>query len=165
MIFVAWFLVAATVIFILWVFAGVGRCYQAAVVSVAQFFAQCLGYTGWQLSAADFSRTYLGNLNLVPFLALAVVTPIRLSKRGKMFLIGLPILFFIHVINLVAHFPFWFHSSKAAKLMIDYTIGICGMGVPFAVWYVFARELPWLKLRLEKKPKRKQGRPKTKRKG
>jgi len=49
----------------------------------------------------------LVNYNLIPFLALIIATP-KISKWriGKSLLIGLPILFVFHIVNMVAHFPF-----------------------------------------------------------
>ena len=152
-IFIGKFLVAATAIFAIWIF--VGKYYQAAVLAVANLFTRLMGYSLVQRAIMHPENAYLGNFSLVSLLALAAVTPIPLARRGKMLLSGLPILFALHVIDVVAYFPAYFHHSEFAAMMVTYTIGICGLLAPFAIWYVFARELPWLKLGAEPKAKRK----------
>lgn len=150
--FIGKFLVAATVIFVIWIF--VGKYYQAALLAVADFFTRLMGYSPMQRAIMHPENAYLGNFSLVSLLALAAVTPIPLVRRGKMLLIGLPILFAVHVIDVVAYFPAYFHHSEFAVMIVTYAIGICGLLAPFAIWYVFARELPWLKLGAELKVKR-----------
>ena len=62
---------------------------------------------------------HLANFNLVPLVALAIAIPgWRLRERGKMLAIGIPLLFLLHVLDLVAHFPMYFHGSGIAQFVV-----------------------------------------------
>jgi hypothetical protein len=114
----------------------IGPFYQTAVFAVARVLLLLMGYTPLQISAVNLSGAYLGNFNLVPLVALAIATP-RLAprKRLEMLGIGLPVLFLLHVIDLVAHFPLYFHGSQLAQLIV-YSIGVGGVALPFLIWFV-----------------------------
>ncbi|KAA0001725.1 MAG: hypothetical protein FE048_05000 [Thermoplasmata archaeon] len=78
----------------------------------------------------------LVNYNLIPFLALIIATP-KISKWriGKSLLIGLPIFFVFHIVNMVAHFPYYYENSSFARGII-FSFGIINMGLPFLLWFI-----------------------------
>ena len=97
-----------------------------------------MGYTPLQISGMDFSGAYLANFNLVPLVALAIATPkLAVRRRIEMLAIGIPILFLLHVLDLVAHFPMYFHGSGIAQLVV-YSIGVVGVAAPFIIWFALS---------------------------
>ena len=71
-------------------------------------------------------------------MALAVATRgWGLRERGKMLIIGVPILFLLHILDLVTHFPMYFPSSGITQV-IAYSMGVGGVAMPFVIWVVFA---------------------------
>ena len=95
-----------------------------------------MDYTPAQISAVNLSGAYLGNFNLVPLVALAIATPkLVLRRRIEMLVIGIPLLFLLHVLDLVAHFPMYFYESGIAQLVV-YSIGVAGVAMPFIIWFV-----------------------------
>ncbi len=136
LVFMLEFMAVSAVFLALWYY--IGEFYQGAVFFFAKHILLAMGYTPVQISAVNLSGAYLVNFNLVPLVALAIVTPgWRLRKRGEILAIGIPILFLLHVLDLVAHFPMYFHGSEIAQ-MIVYSIGIGGVALPFIIWFVFA---------------------------
>ena len=76
------------------------------------------------------------NFNLVPLVALAIATlGWGLKERGKMLAICLPLLFLLHVLDLVAHFPMYFHGSGIAQFVV-YSICVGGVAMPFSIWFI-----------------------------
>jgi hypothetical protein len=112
-----------------------GPYYQTVVFLFARPFLRLMGYTPLQIAALNLSTAYLGNFNLVPLIALAIATP-RLALRSRLELLGLgiPLLFLLHVIDLVAHFPLYFHGSILAQVVV-YSIGVGGVALPFIIWF------------------------------
>ena len=138
-IFLLQFLAASATFLALWYY--IGEFYQGAIFFVAKRILLLMGYTPLQISAVNLSNAYLGNFNLVPLVALAITTPgWRLRDRGEILAIGIPILFLLHVLDLVAHFPLYFHGSGVAQFIV-YSIGVGGVAVPFIIWVA----LFWLK--------------------
>ncbi len=130
------FMAVSAVFLALWYY--IGEFYQGAIFFFAEHILLAVGYTPVQISAVNLSGAYLVNFNLVPLVALAIVTPgWRLRERGEMLVIGIPILFLLHVLDLVAHFPMYFYGSGIAQ-MIVYSIGVGGVAMPFIIWFVFA---------------------------
>jgi uncharacterized MnhB-related membrane protein len=116
----------------------IGEFYQGAIFFVAKHLLLSMGYTQLQIAAVNLSAAYLGNFNLVPLVALAIATPRwRLRERGEMLVIGVPILFLLHVLDLVAHFPMYFHGSGFAQFIV-YSIGVGGVAMPFIIWFMVA---------------------------
>ena len=114
----------------------IGPFYQIAVFGFARVLLLFMGYTPLQISAVNLSGAYLGNFNLVPLVALAIATPrLILRKRLEMLGLGLPLLFLLHVVDLVAHFPLYFHGSWLAQVIV-YSIGVGGVALPFVIWFV-----------------------------
>jgi len=129
------------------VFLGVwyymGEFYQGAIFFVAEHILLLMGYTPVQISAVNLSGAYLGNFNLVPLVALAIATPkLVLRRRIEMLAIGIPILFLLHVVDLVAHFPLYFYGTGIAQLVV-YSIGVGGVALPFIIWFAFLFREPF----------------------
>lgn len=115
---------------------SIGPYYQSAVFGFARVLLLLLGYTPLQIAAVNLSGAYLGNFNLVPLVALAVATPrLMLRRRLELLGLGIPLLFLLHVLDLVAHFSLYFHGSRLAEVIV-YSIGVGGVALPFIIWFV-----------------------------
>jgi hypothetical protein len=133
-LFLMEFMLASALVLGAWYY--IGPFYQTAVFGVARLFLLLMGYTPLQIAAVNLSSAYLGNFNLVPLVALALVTPkLTPRRRVEMLAIGLPLLFLLHVIDLVAHFPLYFHDSGVARILV-YSIGVAGVALPFIIWFL-----------------------------
>ena len=133
-IFLLEFMAVSAIFLVAWYY--VGAFYQGAVFFFAEHILLAMGYTPMQISAVNLSGAYLGNFNLVPLVALAITTPkLALKRRLEMLVIGIPILFLLHVLDLVAHFPMYFHGSGIAQFVV-YSIGVGGVALPFIIWFV-----------------------------
>ena len=133
--FLLTFLMVSVAFLIVWFY--IGEMYQSAVYFVAEYLLLALGYTPLQISAVSLPRAYLVNFNLVPLVSLAIATPgWGLRTRGEMLLLGLPILFMLHVVDLVAHFPMYFYGSGIAQIVVQ-SIGVGGVATPFIIWVAF----------------------------
>ena len=131
-IFLLEFLAVSALFLAIWYY--IGEFYQVVVFFFAKLILLTMGYSPVQISAVNLSGAYLGNFNLVPLVALAIATPgWGLRKRGEMLAIGIPILFFLHVLDLVAHFPMYFYGSEFAQFIV-YSIGVGGVAMPFIIW-------------------------------
>ena len=134
LIFLLLFLLVSALFLGAWYY--IGPFYQAAVLAVARVLLLLMGYTPLQIAAVNLSGAYLGNFNLVPLVALAIATPrLGLRQRLEMLAVGVPLLFLLHVIDLMAHFPLYFHGSKLAQVIV-YSIGVGGVALPFLIWFV-----------------------------
>lgn len=137
LIFLLEFMVVSGIFLAVWYY--IGEFYQGAIFFFAEHILLAMGYTPVQISAVNLSGAYLVNFNLVPLVALAIATPgWRLKERGKMFGIGVPILFLLHVLDLVAHFPYakemYIQSPGFATLVVD-SIGVIGLAMVFIIWF------------------------------
>ena len=112
-----------------------GAFYQGIIFSFAKLILLAMGYTPVQISAVNLSGAYLVNFNLVPLVALAIATPkLGMRRRCEMLAIGIPLLFLLHVLDLVAHFPMHFYGSGFARMVV-YSIGVAGVAAPFIIWF------------------------------
>jgi hypothetical protein len=135
LVFLLEFMVVSVVFLGVWYY--IGEYYQAAVFFVARHILLLMGYAPVQISAVNLSGAYLVNFNILPLVALAVATPgWGLRTRCEMLLVGIPLLFLLHVVDLVAHFPMYFHGSGIAQLVV-YSIGVGGVALPFIIWFAF----------------------------
>jgi hypothetical protein len=113
----------------------IGEFYQGVIFFFAKHILLAMGYTLAQISAVNLLGAYLVNFNLVPLVALAIVTPkLGMRKRCEMLAIGIPLLFLLHVLDLVAHFPMYFYGSGIARMVV-YSIGVAGVAAPFIIWF------------------------------
>jgi hypothetical protein len=133
-LFLLEFMVVSAVFLGLWYY--IGESYQSTVFFFAKYILLLMGYDPLQISAVNLSRAYLGNFNLVPLVALAIATPkLAMKRRIEMLAIGIPLLFLLHVLDLVAHFPLYFHGSEIARVVV-YSIGVGGVALPFIIWFI-----------------------------
>ncbi len=133
-VFLLEFLAVSAIFLAVWYY--VGELYQCVVLFFAAQILLASGYTAVQISAVNLSGAYLGNFNLVPLFALAIATPgWGLKERAKMLALGVPVLFLLHVLDLVAHFPMYFYGSGLARMVV-YSIGVAGVAAPFIIWLV-----------------------------
>ncbi len=138
LLFLSAFLFASAAFLMLWI--HIGEAYQNIVFIVAKFILRAIGYSESQISAVNLSGAYLVNFNLVPLFALAAVTPrISLIKRAKILIFGFPILFSLHVLDIVAHFPLHFYGSELAWFVVN-SIGVASIAAPFIIWFIFVQE-------------------------
>jgi hypothetical protein len=129
------FMVVSVAFLVVWFY--IGELYQGAVCFVARYILLALGYTPLQISAVSLPRAYLVNFNLVPLVSLAIATPgWNLRTRCELLLLGLPVLFLLHVVDLVAHFPLYFYGSGIAQIVVQ-SIGVGGVATPFIIWIAF----------------------------
>jgi len=125
---------------LLGVWYHIGEYYQAVVFFVARLILLALGYSSEQIAGLDFTGAYLVNFNLVPLLALAIATPkLTLRRRLQMLTIGVPILFLLHVLDIVAHLPhfieyYYLHRLGFATLVVD-SLGVIGLAIVFVIWF------------------------------
>ncbi len=72
------------------------------------------------------------NFNIVPLVALILATPrIETARRIAMLVIGVSVLFCIHVIDLVSHFTDY-------EIIVLMAVG--EVAVPFVLWFVLAHK-------------------------
>ena len=135
-IFLIEFMAISVVFLCIWYY--IGEFYQCVIFFFAKNILIAMGYTQLQISAVRLSHAYLVNFNLVPLFALAIATPkIPLKSRIEMLAVGVPLMFLLHVFDLVAHFPMYFYDSEIAKFII-YSIGIGDIVLPFIIWFIFS---------------------------
>ena len=138
LLFLSAFLFASAGFLMLWIY--IGGAYQNIVFIVAKSILRAMGYSESQISAVNLSGAYLVNFNLVPLFALAAVTPrISLIKRAKILIFGFPLLFSLHVLDIVAHFPLHFYGSELAWFVVN-SIGVASIAAPFIIWFIFVQE-------------------------
>ena len=134
-IFLIEFMAVSAVFLCIWYY--IGEFYQCIIFFFAKNILIAMGYTQLQISAVRLSHAYLVNFNLVPLFALAIATPkMPLRSRIEMLTVGIPLIFLLHVFDLVAHFPMYFYGSEIAKLVV-YSIGVGNVAMPFVIWFVF----------------------------
>ena len=134
-IFLIEFMAVSVVFLCIWYY--IGEFYQRVIFFFAKNILIAMGYTQLQISAVRLSHAYLVNFNLVPLFALAIATPkMPLKSRIEMLAVGIPLIFLLHVFDLVMHFPMYFYGSEIAKLVV-YSIGVGNVAMPFVIWFVF----------------------------
>lgn len=139
LLFLIEFLVVSAIFLAGWYY--IGRWYQNLVFYFARLVLLAMGYTKLEIAALNLSDAYLVNFNLVPLIALAVVTPkLTLKKRIEILVIGIPVLFLLHVLDIVVRFPMHINHSEFAR-MVYASIGVAWMAVPFIIWVVIAVSL------------------------
>lgn len=141
------FLIFSFVFFIIWI--RLGEMYLFLIAYTSNYLLQLMGYN--ITLAADgipyfiyrgirigMEGSQLGNFNIVPFLALILATPdINPVKRIKMILMGMPVLFSLHVIDFISRFPMYFHQSEAARI-IYVSVALGEIAVPFLLWFALS---------------------------
>ncbi len=143
LIFIGKFLLFSTLLFALWII--IGRYYLLFLAHLATPFLHLMGYDVTLVVNEQIIFTYMGaeiglahaeltNYNIIPFIALILATPLTLRRMGKNLLIGLPVIVLFHLINLIAHFPFYFDQNMLAGFIMTFS-GITRMLIPFLLWF------------------------------
>jgi hypothetical protein len=110
----------------LWQIGGLSA-YHALYSPIAEAIYECLGFEGVATPARD------RYINLVPFLALMVLTP-NLSTRRRIggIAIGMLILFMMHIaVNLTAN---------PRTLRLPWSVSLALDAAPFFLWVIIANE-------------------------
>ena len=147
--FIIRFLVLTIVLYIIWI--PLGKGYLLILAWISQYLLWVIGYhvelvvNGmpyfiYNDMIIDMENTHLSNFTLVPLVALIFATPgIKFDKRLNMLIIGVFILFCIHITGFVSHFPIYIHGSKVAETVMVF-IAVCNMAVPFVLWFILAHK-------------------------
>lgn len=147
--FVTRFFIFSILFFVIWIF--IGRYYLMAIAYISKFILGFMGYDATLFhnheiyficrgAQVGLTNSELANYNIVPFLALIFSTP-RTNRFviGKSLIFGLPVIFIFHVVNMVAHFPYYYNGSSFAQVVIN-SAGVINMGLPFLLWVLFYRD-------------------------
>ncbi len=148
--FLVKFLVLTIVLFIIWI--PIGKIYLLLLAGVSKYVLLVMGYhatpfldvapafecRGYRIGMEEYA--HLVNYNSIPLVALIIATPnIELSRRVKMLLIGVSVLFCMHVIDFVAHFPMICNGSGIAETIVIF-MAVGEVAVPFVLWFVLAHK-------------------------
>lgn len=142
-LFIGKFVLFSSLLFLFWVF--IGRYYLIFLAHAATPFIHTMGYDVTLVVNEQILFTYLGsemglthselaNYNIIPFIALVLATPITVKKMGKNLLIGLPVIFCFHLLNLIAHFPLYYDGNIFANFIISFS-SVTRMLIPFLLWF------------------------------
>ncbi|GEM_PF-2611419 len=146
--FIIKFVIFSILFFILW--TQIGRYYTLVISHVSHLLLKGMGYDValhhngeiyfmYRGGLINLENTELINFNLASFLALILATPlIRKQRILKSLAWGLPILFVFHVINLVAHFPYY-DGHSWARAIVSFS-GITNMALPFILWIALTHD-------------------------
>jgi len=146
--FLVKFLILTLVLFLIWI--PVGKVYLLVLAWVSKYVLLVMGYhtTPYAADAPAFvcrgfmigmeEYAHLVNYNSIPLVALIFATPnIELNRRIKMLLIGVSVLFCMHVIDFVAHFPLVCNGSGIAEAVVIF-MAVGKFAAPFVLWFVLA---------------------------
>jgi hypothetical protein len=147
------FFVIAFILFIIWI--PVGKAYLLLLALVSKYLLWAMGYhvtlfwngTPYFLylgTDIGMKNAHLGNYNIIPLISLILATPnIALNRRLKMLMIGIFLLFCLHTVNFVSHFPRYFDGSEIAGVVMSF-IAVGGVAIPFVMWFMLAhKEIFW----------------------
>jgi len=159
MVFIGKFLLFSAILFIIWIY--IGRYYLIFLAQVSTPILYLLGYQvslvvneqimftflGSEMILTD---SYLNNYNIVPFVALVLATSFNKDRIIKTLLIGLPIIFLFHLIDLIAHFPLYYYGDGFAGFLISIS-AITRMLIPFLIWFALSYDYILHTFRIRKK--------------
>lgn len=142
--FLVKFLILTLVLFLIWI--PVGKVYLLVLVWVSKYVLLIMGYNAGLVvengvpmlfvyygPVAVLDNAHLMNFNIIPLVALILATPrIETARRIVMLVIGVFVLFCMHVIDLVSHF------TDYEILTIFMAVG--EVAVPFVLWFVLAHK-------------------------
>ena len=146
--FLVKFLILTLVLFLIWI--PVGKVYLLVLAWASKAVLWVMGYhatmsvdgapifvcRGFMIGMEEYA--HLVNYNIIPLIALIIATPgIELNRRIKMLLIGVLVLFFMHVIDFVSHFPMYCSGSGIAETVVIF-MAVGKVAVPFVLWFVLA---------------------------
>jgi hypothetical protein len=147
--FLVKFLILTLVLFLIWI--PVGKIYLLLLAWASKAVLWVMGYQVTLITegspvfiyhgvAVGMKDAHLANFNIVPLVALILATPrIELVRRVKMLVIGMFLLFAMHVIDFVSHFPMYFSGSGIAEIVVIF-MAVGEVAVPFVVWFVLAHK-------------------------
>ena len=143
------FIAFSIVVYFLWYFF-LGKPYLFALAYASKYLLFAMGYKVSLITTGDtpyFAYTgmkismegaHLQNYNIVPLVSLTLaVTGVSLKRKGKMLLIGMAVLFLLHLTNFVSHIPEYFDRSQLAHMIIE-SMGVGQVAVPFLIWFALA---------------------------
>ena len=143
------FLILTFVLFLIWI--SLGEKYLLLLAWVSKYVLWIMGYhvtlvtdgtpffvySGIEIGMKD---AHLANFNIIPLIALILATPrIEPVRRMKMLAIGTFLLFCLHIIDFVSHFPMYFHGSGIAEMVVIF-MAVGEVAVPFVMWFVLAHK-------------------------
>lgn len=146
--FIIKFVIFSIMLFILW--TQIGRYYTLGISHVSYLVLEGMGYDValhhngmiyfmYRGGLINLENTELINFNLASFLALILATPrIRVHRILESLAWGLPILFLLHVINLIFHFPYY-DGHSWARAVVSFS-GITNMALPFILWIALTHD-------------------------
>ena len=147
--FLVKFLILTFVLFLIWI--PVGKVYLLLLAWVSKAVLWVMGYQVtlvtdgspifiYHGAAVGMKDAHLANFNIVPLVALILATPrIELVRRVNMLVIGMFLLFTMHIIDFVSHFPMYFGGSGIAETVYIF-MAVGEVAVPFVVWFVLAHK-------------------------
>ena len=145
--FLVKFLILTLVLFLIWI--PVGKVYLLVLAWASKAVLWVMGYQvtlimdgspifiyhGVEVGMKD---AHLANFNIVPLVALILATPgIKMARRMNMLVIGMFLLFAMHTIDFVSHFPMYFSGSVIAETVYVF-MAVGEVAVPFVVWFLLA---------------------------
>ena len=159
LLFIGKFLLFSTVLFFIWLI--IGRYY---LIFLASFATPCLHLMGYTVNLVineqimfiylgaemGLTHTELTNYNIIPFIALILATPISWRNRGIKLLIGLPVIFLFHLIDLLAHFPLYYDANAFANFITSIS-ALTRMLIPFLLWFILSYDYVLYSFRKHKK--------------
>ena len=147
--FLVKFLILTFVLFLIWI--PVGKVYLLLLAWASKAVLWVMGYQVtlvtdgspifiYHGAAVGMKDAHLANFNIVPLVALILATPrIELVRRVNMLVIGMFLLFTMHIIDFVSHFPMYFGGSGIAETVYIF-MAVGEVAVPFVVWFVLAHK-------------------------
>ena len=147
--FLVKFLILTFVLFLIWI--PVGKVYLMVLAWVSKYVLWVMGYQVtliidgspifiYKDAMVGMKDAHLANFNIIPLVALILATPrIALARRVNMLLIGMFLLFVMHVIDFVSHFPVYFSGSEIAEIVVIF-IAVGEVAVPFVLWFMLAHK-------------------------
>ncbi len=143
------FLILAFVFFLIWI--PLGEKYLLLLAWVSKYVLWVMGYHvtlvtdgspfflyhGAMIGMED---AHLANFNIIPLISLILATPrIEPVRRMKMLVIGLFLIFCMHVTDLVSHIPADLYGSGIAETVVIF-MAVGEVAVPFVLWFVLAHK-------------------------
>ena len=147
--FLVRFLVLTIVLFIIWI--PLGKIYLLLLAGVSKYVLLVMGYHVTLITEGSpvfiyrgvvvgMEDAHLANFNIIPLVALILATPrIETVRRVKMLAIGMFLLFAMHIIDFVSHFPMYFSGSGIAEIVVIF-MAVGEVAVPFVLWFVLAHK-------------------------
>jgi hypothetical protein len=147
--FLVKFLILTLVLFLIWI--PVGKVYLLVLAWASKAVLWVMGYQVTLITegspvfiyhgaAVGMEDAHLANFNIIPLVALILATPrIELVRRAKMLVVGMFLLFAMHIIDFVSHFPMYFSGSGIAEIVVIF-MAVGEVAVPFVVWFVLVHK-------------------------